>query len=135
MQTLRAAPFELPWGSEVFAKLVAKNAYGESPESDAGGGAIMVGVPDAPTQLKEDFSERGKTTLGLLWSDGASNGGLEIIDYKLSFKQNDDQPWQEVAKGVTERKYTVFDLQTGIYYLFKVESRNANGYSQASETL
>ena len=31
--TLIAAPFSLPWGSSVFAKVSAKNAYGESIES------------------------------------------------------------------------------------------------------
>lgn len=31
--TLIAAPFSLPWGSSVFAKVSAKNVYGESSES------------------------------------------------------------------------------------------------------
>jgi hypothetical protein len=46
--TMRNQPFSLDWGSEVIAKIVATNAYGDSPESDEGGGAILIGVPDAP---------------------------------------------------------------------------------------
>ena len=45
---MRNQPFSLDWGSEVIAKIVATNAYGDSPESDEGGGAILIGVPDAP---------------------------------------------------------------------------------------
>jgi hypothetical protein len=51
---LKAAPFELPWGASVYAKLKANNIKGESLESDAGNGAIIKTQPDAPINLAED---------------------------------------------------------------------------------
>lgn len=42
ISVLRAAPFNLPWGSNIHAKVSAINAYGSSTESDAGNGAIML---------------------------------------------------------------------------------------------
>jgi len=65
---LRAAPFNLPWGSSVYAKVVAKNIYGNSLESLNGNGAIITTTPDAPINLAEDYSVRTKSTLGLTWT-------------------------------------------------------------------
>lgn len=48
---LKATPFSLPWGTSVFANLIAVNVYGESTESDRGNGAIILTVPDAPVSL------------------------------------------------------------------------------------
>jgi hypothetical protein len=44
-------PFSLPWGSSVYAKITATNAYGNSEESDSGNGAIILTEPDAPINL------------------------------------------------------------------------------------
>jgi len=39
--------------------------------------------PDPPVSLEEVFTARTATTLGLKWSNGASNGGSVIIDYSF----------------------------------------------------
>lgn len=62
---LRAAPFNLEWGSYVFAKIMATNELGDSRDSDPGSGAFLVSSPDAPIDLKENFSFRTASTLGL----------------------------------------------------------------------
>jgi hypothetical protein len=134
-RTLRDAPFNLQWGDKVIAKLTARNAYGVSGVSQEGGDAIMVSVPDAPENLIEDTSKRSKGTLGLQWTDGASNGGLEIIDYWISHKENDQSPWTDISTGITSQKYTVFGLTPGKYYLFRVRARNVQGFSESSSTL
>lgn len=45
---VNAAPHNLLWGDEVYAKFVVTNVYGTSPESAAGNGAILVNGPTTP---------------------------------------------------------------------------------------
>lgn len=63
----RTEPYSLPWGSSVYAKVIAKNIYGNSVESDEGNGAIIVTTPDAPINLAEDYSQRTKSQLAITW--------------------------------------------------------------------
>lgn len=48
---LRAAPFNLEWGSSVWAKIAVKNVIGTTAESGPGNGAIMLTSPDAPLDV------------------------------------------------------------------------------------
>lgn len=59
VNSLRVAPFMLPWGSIVYAKVVAFNAYGDSIESAVGSSNIIMTEPDAPVGLSEDGTFRG----------------------------------------------------------------------------
>lgn len=54
--TLIVEPYSLPWGSSVYAKVIAINIYGDSTESLAGNGAVIVTTPDAPINVAEDYS-------------------------------------------------------------------------------
>lgn len=71
----------MPWGTEVYAKLIATNVYGDSGLSLAGNGGTIVRVPDKPINLAENYSDRTPTTIGMTWADGVDNGGLNVIDY------------------------------------------------------
>lgn len=53
---LKASPFELPWGSNVHAKVVAWNTYGNYGESEVGNGAIITTNPDPPINLAENYA-------------------------------------------------------------------------------
>jgi hypothetical protein len=44
----------LPWGSSIFAKVIAVNLYGDSLISLEGNGAIITTNPDAPINLLEN---------------------------------------------------------------------------------
>jgi len=66
-------------------KVIATNAYGDSLISDAGNGAIIVLVPDSPTLLINDPLITSRTQIGLKWSDGASNGGEIVLDYRITY--------------------------------------------------
>lgn len=46
--TLVSFPFELPWGSSVYAKVRASNLVGDSSYSYPGNGALMYTKPDPP---------------------------------------------------------------------------------------
>ena len=65
MITLKATPFEIPWGDSIWAKIIAINAYGESVASIAGNGATIITYPDAPVTLDEVYSYRTSTSVTL----------------------------------------------------------------------
>ena len=52
-----------------------------------GNGAIILTVPDAPTNLAEDYSLRAVRQLSVTWSQGYA-GGTPVIDYTISFSEN-----------------------------------------------
>jgi len=49
--TLMASPFNLPWGSSIYAKMTATNIQGTTPESPVGNGAVILTFPDTPTDF------------------------------------------------------------------------------------
>ena len=79
--TLKASPYSLPWGSSVYAIVSAINIVGTSAASAEGNGAVILTNPDAPTSLANDATVTLSTQVGLTWSDGAANGGANILDY------------------------------------------------------
>ena len=62
---LRSDPFYLPWGTKVYAKVIAHNFYGDSQESLPGSGAsgVLMTYPDAPTTLTEVESLRAADSI------------------------------------------------------------------------
>ena len=84
MTVLKALPFDLAWGTNVHAKVVATNIYGNSAQSDVGNGAIITTNPDAPINIIEYYADRSPTTLGLTWEQAPFNGGALIIDYRIN---------------------------------------------------
>jgi hypothetical protein len=54
--SLKNAPYSLPWGAHVYAKVIATNLYGSAEASEAGNGAMITTYPDPPTDLTEDYS-------------------------------------------------------------------------------
>jgi len=85
--------------------------------------------PDAPVSLANDVATTSATTIAMTWSEGAANGGTPVIDYRISHKLTADSTFTELATGVTTTSYTTTALTQGAEYVFKVESRNAFGYS------
>jgi hypothetical protein len=71
----------LTLGSQINAKLTAYNAYGESAESELGGGAVIQLVPDPPINLANAMDITLDDRIGITWEDGHSNGGNSVIDY------------------------------------------------------
>jgi hypothetical protein len=46
----------------------AINAYGDSDESELGGGALIQYVPDAPIELTDDADNTSATQISFTWS-------------------------------------------------------------------
>jgi hypothetical protein len=83
----RASPYDLPWGSSIFAKVIATNIYGDSLESLEGNGAVITTTPDAPVNIAEDYSLRTKDSLGIVWEQATFIGGAVIEDYRISIAE------------------------------------------------
>jgi len=124
-----ASPYSLNWGDSVYAKVKATNIVGDSSTSSEGNGAVILTNPDAPVSLADDVATTSATTIAMTWSQGAANGGTPVIDYRVSHKLSTDSSFTELASGVTTTSYTTTALTQGAEYVFKVESRNAFGYS------
>lgn len=118
-------------GDSIYAKVSATNFYGESALSTEGNGATYTTVPDAPVSIAEDVSERTRNDLKLTWSEGTSNGGLSVMDFRISQRFQGDS-YQVIASGISQTSYTIRGLYLGAIYEFKVEARNTNGYGSAS---
>lgn len=73
----------------VYAKVAATNIVGDSLFSQVGNGAViaMSYPPDAPRNLRRNEDVTTRTVLAFYWSDGASNGGQPVEDYRISFDQ------------------------------------------------
>lgn len=65
--TLKSAPYSLPWGEHVYARVTAKNLYGDSTTSLEGNDAMITTNPDPPINLLEDTSQRTKAQLAITW--------------------------------------------------------------------
>lgn len=61
------APFNLPWGSSIYAKITAINVRGNSETSVEGGGAIILTNPDAPLNLSNNPLVTVGNQIGLTW--------------------------------------------------------------------
>jgi hypothetical protein len=85
ISVLTASPYLLPWGSNVYAKVIAYNDYGDSLVSDPGSEAIILTIPDAPVNLAEIVLARSADSISFTWSPGPANGGADVLDYRISF--------------------------------------------------
>jgi hypothetical protein len=111
----------------------AINAYGESALSEIGGGALMVVVPDAPTNLQNVVAITLDDRIGVSFDEGVNNGGTSVIDYELYFDSGlNNDVYTLLATGLTEREYTATGLYSGTTYRFKAKARNSVGFSDLS---
>lgn len=65
--TLMNPPFEIPWGSSIWARVQAVNVIGSSSFSSAGNGAILLSVPGAPTDLENIPETTNGFQIGISW--------------------------------------------------------------------
>jgi hypothetical protein len=133
-EVLHDVPFDLPWGSHIYARVIATNIYGSSEISVDGNGGIIVHQPEKPINLVEDYSLRTPTTLGLMWDNGLDDGGLPVLDFRISYSEVDGI-YSLLESNIVLNSYLATNLVSGTEYKFKVESRNAHGYSDYSDEI
>lgn len=113
--TLTAAPFNLPWGASIYAKVSATNVIGTSAASTSGNGAVMLTSPDAPINLVNVPAITSASQIGLAWEDGVNNGGAAVLDYTLSWDQG-TSTWTTLTSGVSIKSYKVTGLTQSLNY-------------------
>jgi hypothetical protein len=118
LSVLYVAPFNMVLGDHIYAKINAINSYGDSLASVPGDGAAVVFLPDSPVNLANNAAITSATTVGLSWSNGISNGGRPILDYKIWFDQGTGR--YITLATVASRTYTAVNLTPGNTYKFKV---------------
>jgi hypothetical protein len=134
INTLRTDPYNLPWGSSIWAKVIAINLYAESLESFEGNGAVILTYPDPPINLVEDWTHKSDTQIGLVWEDSAFNGGAEFLDYRINYDQGIGE-YVILESNVVDKVYLAINLTPAVTYSFKVEVRNRWDYSTYSNEL
>ena len=110
------------------------NAYGDSEFSETGNGAIILTIPDAPTDFQENYGMRTATELAFTWNEGAQNGGAGVEDYTISYDQGTDE-YVVLESNILNTAYLATALQPGTIYKFKVQARNSYGLSNYSSEL
>jgi hypothetical protein len=85
VSVLRNTPFNITFGSSVWARVSATNIIGSTEFSPAGNGAILLTTPDSPVNLANVPSITTGSRIGLTWSDGAADGGAPILDYLITW--------------------------------------------------
>lgn len=131
---LRAYPFNLEFGDAVVTRVVATNSVGDSLPSPDGTGTNLMTEPDPVVDLIEDITGRSASTLGLQWTDGASNGGGPIIAYQISQAVEDSTDFT-VLFSVYEQSAVVFGLTYGTTYRYVVQAQNSLAHSVYSQEL
>lgn len=87
ISTLRTSTFTLPWGANIYAKVIATNAYDSSdlsPETTSVKRAVILTNPSAPKGLAEVLASKTTTSIGLSWTNGDSDGGATVKNYTIS---------------------------------------------------
>jgi len=60
---------------------------------------------DAPINLQNDFTITSDSIIGFSWSDGLSDGGSPLIDYRILSDQSTGN-FIILASGITDKFYT-----------------------------
>ena len=131
---LLTSPFSLSYGDDVFFKVLATNLVGSSDYSTLGNAGTLFTVPGAPLSLTSNAASTTQTQVGLSWYEGLSDGGDDVIDYRLWVKI-EDGAYAVLADSLTSTIYTATGLTSGTTYEFKVQARNDAGYGAFSSAV
>ena len=129
ISVLQAAPYTLVWGASIYAKVLATNAFGSSVASAPGNGALITTNPDPPSTLANNVAVTSSTVIGITWIAPTVVGGTAVTSYRVSWDQGTGT-YVVLASGITTASYsTTATLTPNTNFSFKVESRNAFGFS------
>jgi cellulose 1,4-beta-cellobiosidase len=123
--------FALVAGTTYVFKATANNVYGASIESELLS-VLAARVPEAPLGLQDNPAATTAYQVGLQWTEGIYNGGSVVLDYRVWFKEQSATDFAVFQEAVQSTSTTVTGLSPGFTYDFKVEARNAIGFSEFS---
>jgi hypothetical protein len=134
MATLQGPPFNLEYGAAVLVKVIAFNSVGDGPPSPVGGNAVSATMPGPPMMFTRSDLFTTTSQISFAWENGDFDGGSPIIDYQ-GLSDQGIGIYQVIAIGVVTKSFTTTasqPIQAGQVYTFRVQSRNAIGYSSES---
>lgn len=108
-------------------KVMARNSFGLSTTYSNEVLVRAAGLPDAPITLSNNVIVTKSGVVGLLWSQGAYNGGSPVLDYSISIRFGTN-PYAEVATGIALTSYTATGLIPDTIYSLIVRARNIVGF-------
>ena len=107
----------------------SRNVVGLSGQS-ASINVLAAQIPDPPTDLINVAASTSSNQITLAWTAPIFDGGSLLLDYRLWFDNASGSTFQILQETVTATTYTAVSLTQGQTYQFKVEARNAYGFSQ-----
>ena len=82
---LRAEPFDIPWGSSIYARVLSVNVVGQSSYSAVGNGAVILSIASAPYNLENDAAVSSQSEIKFDWYEPLETGGTSILDYRVYY--------------------------------------------------
>lgn len=139
---LKAYPFNLAAGDQIVAIFAAHNAVGWGPMSDpTTNGALIQSTPQKMNTPTRD----PQTTTQVIQIDWVAqvipeNGYSEVLSYNLQWDRGTGgETWYNLlgydSDTLVYSYTTINELTAGVFYEFKVRSRNFFGWSEFSDIL
>jgi hypothetical protein len=115
-------------------KIIATNYYGDSIYSDAGAGAIIWVVPDAPINIFNDAAVTDATQIKFTFTEGLENGATPVLDYNIFWDMGAGNDVYTLLESnlLTTYYTTTVELTPDVIYSFKIQARNAVGVGEQS---
>ncbi|NDH65109.1 MAG: hypothetical protein EBY26_01750, partial [Microbacteriaceae bacterium] len=121
-------------GTEYLIRVAAKNSIGQGPFGTPVS-ATPATVPGQPTNLAVSIQFAG-TTGFVSWDAPLSNGGAQIVDYRVFYKLRTSPTWIEHGSGTFGGTTAVVSGLDGVSeYDFKVQALNSAGNGAAVSTV
>jgi hypothetical protein len=93
-------------------------------------------IPDVPTSLANVASNTFANQISLEWVAPVFEGGSPVLDYTIWYDNaSNGATFTELVSGFTTLDHTATGLTQGSTYKFRVNARNAYGYSADSNTV
>ncbi len=108
-------------------KILARNSFGLSTTYSNEVSIRAASLPDAPISLSNNVPVTTSGVIGLLFSQGAYNGGSPVLDYSISIRVGTNS-YIEIATGVALTSYTATGLTPNSIYSLIVRARNLVGF-------
>ena len=91
-------------------------------------------APPGPV-VNPSVSNSSNSTISLIWTAPANNGGSPIIGYLVECKQADTADWTRcnVPRNLQETSYTIQNLQHKAEYQCRITAVNKVGFSEPVE--
>lgn len=119
-------------GDNYSFKIEARNLVGYSEESDIVS-ILSAQIANAPGDFANDPTVTDAYEIGLGWSPPSFDGGSPVIDYRIwSDLGSAGSSFQIVRENILVNTYVDQTVIKGNTYIYKLQARNAYGYSSLS---